>query len=668
MPLLEKPLFRLSKAWISWFVLLGLLISMTLGLIGQVETGLPSYWNHFFLDTLIKKTANGKEASQSVVVNIDDMSISAVGQWPWPRYKTAELVQLISDNQPAVIGLDILFSEPDRTSLKNIKQSFKQDFNLDIDIAGAAPGLFDNDRYFGEVLSKTNAVGAQYFYFDLASHQDELATTEFQINGDLSLLDLHEAAGLLNNTEDIASQLTFNGFINSQPDNDGVLRKIPLLIKYRGNIYPHLSLATYMRAIGTDKATINRDQNGPLIKVGSHAIPIDQHGNATFRLNGGPHLYPSVSAVDILNGTIQQQDIANKVLFVGSSAAGLNDSHSTIVDSQFPGLKLQSVIVENIVNNSFIRIPSWTKLATVIVSLIAGLVVTILFIYFSAPLKLFCGSAVVALVVFLSSLYLFQMHGIFFSPATPVIVITILFIIFNTTRFIIEKRQAYSWFKKLSNARQITMESMAAVAETRDPETGAHIKRTQYYVKAIAEKLKSNGLYTDILTDDYIHLLFVSAPLHDIGKVGVPDHILLKTGKLTTEEFELMKKHAEYGRNIIHSASQKIEGDNFLIIAGEIALTHHEKWDGTGYPSGLSGQDIPLSGRIMAVADVYDALISKRCYKSPYPHDDAISMMKEKNGKIFDPEILTAFLSIDAEIQIIAATYRDDNEQVLGDR
>ncbi len=169
------------------------------------------------------------------------------------------------------------------------------------------------------------------------------------------------------------------------------------------------------------------------------------------------------------------------------------------------------------------------------------------------------------------------------------------------------------------------------------------------------------------MTDDYIHLLFVSAPLHDIGKVGVPDHILLKTGKLTSEEFELMKKHAEYGRNIIHSASQKIEGDNFLIIAGEIALTHHEKWDGTAYPSGLSGQDIPLSGRIMAVADVYDALISKRCYKSPYPHENAVRMMKEKNGKIFDPAILSAFLSIDAEIQTTAATYRDDNEQVLGD-
>ena len=160
----------------------------------------------------------------------------------------------------------------------------------------------------------------------------------------------------------------------------------------------------------------------------------------------------------------------------------------------------------------------------------------------------------------------------------------------------------------LANARQLVMESMAAVAETRHPETGAHIRRTQNYVRAIAEKLRCDGHYTEILTHEFIDLLFVSAPLHDIGKVGIPDSILLKSDRLTPPEFELMKKHAEYGRNIICSAAQRIEGDNFLSLAGEIALTHHEMWDGSGYPLGLAGQKIPLSGRIMIVADVYDAL------------------------------------------------------------
>lgn len=132
-------------------------------------------------------------------------------------------------------------------------------------------------------------------------------------------------------------------------------------------------------------------------------------------------------------------------------------------------------------------------------------------------------------------------------------------------------------------------------------------------MRAIAEQFKRSGAHPQTLTKEYIDLLFLSAPLHDIGKVGVPDHILLKPGRLTPAEFELMKQHAEFGRKIIFSTAQRIEGDNFLVIAGEIAATHHEKWDGSGYPNGLAGEDIPLSGRIMAVADIYDALITRRC-------------------------------------------------------
>jgi adenylate cyclase len=163
------------------------------------------------------------------------------------------------------------------------------------------------------------------------------------------------------------------------------------------------------------------------------------------------------------------------------------------------------------------------------------------------PLQLFLGTAVLAGANLLVSVYLFHSGGIFFSPGAPILGTVVLFALFTTTRFAIEKRHAYVWFRMLFNARQVTMESMAAVAETRDPETGAHIKRTQHYVKAIAGRLSDTGLYADILTQEFMDLLFVSAPLHDLGKVGVPDNILLKPDKLTPEEFELMKKHAEYG-------------------------------------------------------------------------------------------------------------------------
>jgi response regulator RpfG family c-di-GMP phosphodiesterase len=275
-------------------------------------------------------------------------------------------------------------------------------------------------------------------------------------------------------------------------------------------------------------------------------------------------------------------------------------------------------------------------------------------------LPLLAGSALVAAALLSASAALFAQAGLFVSAGAPLLVVAGLFIAFSVMRLAIERQRARVWLKQLENARQVTIESMASVAETRDPETGAHIKRTQNYVRAIAEE--RSGLHQQTLTREYIDLLFISAPLHDIGKVGVPDHILLKPGRLTPDEMEQMKQHAEFGRRVIHSTAQRIDGENFLAIAGDIAATHHEKWDGSGYPHGLAGTQIPLAGRIMAVADIYDALISRRCYKEPFPHPLATSMMKALRGETFDPDVLDAFFRIEGEIQDIAARFKDEAE------
>ena len=198
--------------------------------------------------------------------------------------------------------------------------------------------------------------------------------------------------------------------------------------------------------------------------------------------------------------------------------------------------------------------------------------------------------------------------------------------------------------KQLSLTQEATIVSMATLAEYRDPETGGHIKRTQNFVRALAIELAKQPKYAEELNEANIHLLYLSAPLHDIGKVGIPDNILLKPGKLTDEEFEIMKKHAEYGEKAI-IATEKILGQNtFLNFAREIAGSHQEKWDGSGYPRGLAGEDIPLSARLMALADVYDALRSKRVYKPPMSHTTATEIIIEGKGKHFDPAVVDAFL------------------------
>ncbi len=208
--------------------------------------------------------------------------------------------------------------------------------------------------------------------------------------------------------------------------------------------------------------------------------------------------------------------------------------------------------------------------------------------------------------------------------------------------------------EEINKTRDVIILGMASLAETRDNETGAHIIRTQEYVKALALCLKKENKYLDVLTDENIEILYKSAPLHDIGKVGIPDNILLKAGKLTSDEFKIMKTHAKIGADSIKYTKDKLGYDNnFLYFAQEIANYHHEKFDGSGYPEGLKGKDIPISARLMAVADVYDALISKRVYKEGFSHAKAKEIIVAGSGKHFDPEIVEAFLSIEEKFKKI---------------
>lgn len=217
--------------------------------------------------------------------------------------------------------------------------------------------------------------------------------------------------------------------------------------------------------------------------------------------------------------------------------------------------------------------------------------------------------------------------------------------------------------QELIVTQQATIESMAALAEYRDPETGEHIRRVKGYVQRMAEILHEHPAYKDRISDKVVELLTLSSPLHDIGKVGVKDHILLKPGKLTPEEFEEMKRHAEYGRNVIRSVQNKLGAMPFLQIAEEIAYTHHERWDGAGYPQGLSGEDIPLSGRIMALADVYDALISRRVYKPPFTHTKAVQIIREGRATHFDPLLTDIFVQHIEEMRAIALAHVESKEQ-----
>jgi putative two-component system response regulator len=203
---------------------------------------------------------------------------------------------------------------------------------------------------------------------------------------------------------------------------------------------------------------------------------------------------------------------------------------------------------------------------------------------------------------------------------------------------------------EISNSQVATIVALAKLAESRDDDTGAHIERTRAYCKVLAEKLRENPRYAASISDTFIENLYQASPLHDIGKVGIPDSILLKQGKLTPEEFEVMKTHTTIGANTLQSARSKYPHNALLNMGIAVGRSHQEKWDGSGYPDGLAGEDIPLSARIMAVADVYDALRSNRPYKTGFTHEESMEIIIKGSGKHFDPALIEAFKEVEGRL------------------
>ncbi len=236
--------------------------------------------------------------------------------------------------------------------------------------------------------------------------------------------------------------------------------------------------------------------------------------------------------------------------------------------------------------------------------------------------------------------------------------------LYNKTLFLeelVEKRT-----QEISVIQDVTVHALASLAETRDNDTGNHIRRTQNYVKLLAQHLRFHPSYSHFLNQEtIIETLYKSAPLHDIGKVGIPDAILLKPGRFEPEEFDIMKSHPALGLNAILHAEKELGIEvPFLKYAKEIAYSHHEKWDGSGYPLGLAGNDIPISARLMAIADVYDALISQRIYKKGMPHEKAVNIIVDGKGTHFDPEMIEAFVELHDAFNAIALSFADSSEDM----
>jgi response regulator RpfG family c-di-GMP phosphodiesterase len=252
-----------------------------------------------------------------------------------------------------------------------------------------------------------------------------------------------------------------------------------------------------------------------------------------------------------------------------------------------------------------------------------------------------------------AAVWLVSRYGVFLSPLFPTMSAACALVTMTITKALTERRRAEQEGLEKTISQQLMVQTLLSLTEVRDEDTGRHSRRTQRYARLLAEQLAPHPMFRDYLTPQRIELLARLAPLHDIGKVGVPDRLLNKPGALTGDEREEMKKHPARGYEVIVRAERDVgtRGDAILAMAKEIVYTHHERWDGAGYPQGLRGGEIPIPGRLMALVDTYDALVSKRVYREALPQEDAIRIIVQGRGTQFDPAVVDAFLRVAAEFR-----------------
>jgi adenylate cyclase len=327
-------------------------------------------------------------------------------------------------------------------------------------------------------------------------------------------------------------------------------------------------------------------------------------------------------------------------------------------------VEVHATLVDNILKKDFLSRPNWAPGSELLMVIGSGIFSTLLLCWAGAAWSL-VALVLGALGLWQGSQWAFQTKGFFLSPLFPLIALGGNFFFLTFLKYWREEKKAKTRAKELMLSQDFTIQCLASLIETRHSETGGHILRTQRYVRALCRPLVSHPKFREFLNAEAIEHLYKSAPLHDIGKVGVLDSILLKPSKLNFDEFEEMKKHTAYGRDAIQRAEIKFgygASNTFLRLAKEMAYTHHERWDGSGYPEGLKGEEIPIAGRIMALADIYDGIIWQRVYKHSSTHKDAVSLITQLNGIVFDPDVVHAFLEVQEEFRQIDLEFADHEE------
>ena len=605
-------------------------------------------------DILIRSVRTTPPGGRVVIVDVDERSLTTVGQWPWRRDLMGSLIARLREMGAATVALDIVFAEPDRGGDSGGSSQHAK--------AGAR---VTSDEALAETLRGGRVILGYAMRFDSVPAAASTCVLHpvgpaiVHAGDETGHAPYFQATGAVCNLAMLAQAAGASGFMNAAPDSDGILRRVPLLIELDGRIYPSLALAAAMTVTGSRDLVLRiSNVNTASLIVGNRVVPVDGRANLLLRYRGEKQTFPYISAADVLGGRVPAATLKDKVVFVGTTALGTREVVATPLDTLFAGVEVQATVADNLLQQDFIsRSQLGTALEGVAV-LVSGISMTLL-VAGTGALAGVLGSAITVAALWYFAGWVLSTTGVFVSPLVPTIGAIAALGIMTLVNFAVERGRADTAGRERTNAQRLMVQTLLSLTETRDAETGRHSRRTQQYVRLLAEQLSTHPEFRDYLTPERIELVSSLAPLHDIGKVGVPDHILNKPGALTPEELAEMQKHPQYGYEVILKAEGRVgvRDDAILAVAKDIVYTHHERWDGTGYPRRLRGTEIPVEGRVMAVVDVYDATTTRSLYRPPISHDDAVKFIVERKATHFDPAVVQAFVDVAPRFKIVSAEY-----------
>ncbi len=638
-------------------------VTVTLAVLGLhiLQPALFAHIESKTFDVLLAHTRMRAPSGIPVLIAVDDKALERYGQWPWPRHHLARLISRLAEAGVATVALDLVFAGHDRSSPLSLQKDLRADFGFHLPLDDLPADKRDYDRMLAEALAHPPAVLGYKFLFSDPPAPDTAGQCRIQsilpgtALSSISTFSLPRAAAVVCNLPQLTAAARGSGFINALSDADGVLRRVPLLAAYAQAVYPSLMLATAMVHRSSPAVAAGRDADGGFVQLKPQRIHLDDQGRLLLRYRGPRQTFPTFSVADLLEGPLP--DLSGCIAILGTTAPGLGDIHVTPLGRVFPGIEIHATVLDNILQDDFLLRPAWASGAEAVAMVAAGLLVTAM-IATAGPILSLGAIGAAALGVALASFRLLDGPGYWISPLAVEMVLILNAAVLSFLEYGLSRRELRVRSQELVQSQDATIASLMALAETRDNETGGHIRRTREYVRLLAQGLARRPTYRKLLDPETIELLYKTAPLHDIGKVGVADRILLKPGPLSEAECREMERHTLLGAEALAVAQEPSpgqEGCTFLSLAREIAVAHHEKWDGSGYPRGLRGEQIPLGGRLMALADVYDALITRRVYKEALSHEKAVQIILEGRGTHFDPDVVDVFVEDQERFRQIGA-------------